>query len=572
MRKFAILFLVVLFAVSLGTVYAIDDPAAGPQAMARYFPENTAVFAAFRTDEGYIDTLDSLLALLTAAFPQAEVTTLRETLEAGLADSGYALADLYLWLGGYAAVGGTSANAFDPGTSEPGYAVIEITDRAAAEDFLRDALPGNQETEEVNGFTVFTLRQRGDALIIAINDTLMLVGMENPRLLDQFPPSALLADDADFQEALADLIAPAYNIFLYVTPELMGGSMGMMEMGMMGGMEPLPTAMGLTILEDTSLVIDMVQVGDLDAPSAIDPQFARFIPADASAVIHGTDLTALIDSMLEFSRMMSRGDGPDPERQLSGVFNLIGVDLRDDLLSWTTGDYALFLRTDVNALAEGIAEGVLDAGSYVDFGLLFEATDPEAASNFAAQLSDALPRLIQEDTPGVTLSSEDINGVSVSVIALQVPLDQRNMFELDVLIGATQDVFFIATRPAAESIINGGSSLLDSPAYQEASAYLLPNPTLALYADADGLLVGTVAPLALLGPSIGNIFDDVLEGLDEDAFVPAQTVYVQGSDEDEELFAALDGYFQLVSSSSISSTVSSAGNRQIRAVLTLNGE
>jgi hypothetical protein len=257
--------------------------------------------------------------------------------------------------------------------------------------------------------------------------------------------------------------------------------------------------------------------------------------------------------------------------------------LQDDILSWTTGDYALFTRLNVVDLAAGVVENpnvLPDLNGRFDFGLVIEATDAEKAQALAEKLGALITgALSQGNTPGVTVGSDEINGVAVTVISLEAPIAPGNTFNLDITLGASDDVFFIATRPAATSIITGDGTLASNPGYLDAQPYLLANPTSVWYADGEGLIAGlggiTLVTLALLGPAVGNTFDTIVAELETPPNLSGEATPVAsptplppptpvsgltiGGLDAAQVAGQLQSAVDAITSSSISSTITEAG-------------
>ena len=345
--------------------------------------------------------------------------------------------------------------------------------------------------------------------------------------------------------------------------------------------------MGLTIQDGRSFILDTAQLAikgaAVRAPGVIDSDFANYIPDSASGVIHATDLTTLYNTLINFADSMNTSSqSPLPSAQVEQVFGALGVNLKTDLLSWTTGDYALFYRTDIVDLAAsamtGAAPDLKGLGSKFDFGLVIQATDPAKAQALATHLG-ALLKQMGASQQGVLVQDDTIGGVKVTTLSLSVPVDQQNTLQINIALGATKDVFFLATRPAAEMIVNGDGILSGNSGYIEAQRGLLPNPTFVWYADGEGFVdemaVAAIVPLALLGPSIGNIYDNIVTTLDEGSPgsfstptpLPSPTRAVPPVDS-ATLIAELKSSIKAISSSSISSTVTKDGVTLFRFVVT----
>ena len=350
-------------------------------------------------------------------------------------------------------------------------------------------------------------------------------------------------------------------------------------------LESAPLALGFTMLDDRTFAIDSAQLplknAAISAPTAVNPDFANFIPGNASLVIHANSLTDLYTTTMNFADLLNTStDSTAPSAQIKQVLTMFGIDLQRDLLSWMTGDYALFFRADmldlVSAAVTSTTPDLANLGEKFDFGLVVEATDPDKARAFATRLDTLIEQMVARQQ-GITVSSETIHGVDVTVISLSAPLDAQNTLNIDLLIGATDDVFFLATRPAAETIISGDGMLTGNRSYVEAQNYLLPNPTTVVYADGEGLVleaaVPTIVTLALLGPAIGNVFTNIVTELNaEGELVPTPTPLPTATPTPKVDPAALMAQFEAglnsISSSSFSATVTDEGVSLLRFVIT----
>jgi hypothetical protein len=89
--------------------------------------------------------------------------------------------------------------------------------------------------------------------------------------------------------------------------------------------------------------------------TAIDPAFAAHIPAGATLSLQSVDLNRsfggmfnLFDTMIGNMREMGLGDSDELDEAAEGIAQLessfttfTGLDLREDVLAWMTGNYAV---------------------------------------------------------------------------------------------------------------------------------------------------------------------------------------------------------------------------------------
>src|SRR5690606_3532266 len=163
----------------------------------------------------------------------------------------------------------------------------------------------------------------------------------------------------------------------------------------------------------------------------------------------------------------------------------------------------------------------------IDAGLVIEATDPARAAGLAASLGQFLTQMTAGQQ-GISVGSETVAGVETTVLGIEFPVDPTTTLAIDLLLGASDEIFFLGTRPAVERILTGDGTLPGNALYNEALALTLPNPTSLWYADGEGLListsVGAIVPLALLGPAIGNVFDNIVTELQAEGGMIATAV------------------------------------------------
>lgn len=557
------LFLVMILALLAIVPVAAIGTADGPATMASHMPAGAQLFVSLRTDDAYLGQLESIvnrvIAQLPAEFDVAPVS-LREQLEAGMAQDGVSYDDVRAWLGDYAAVSASGVDQPEPDA----LVAVQITDRAAALAFLTG--PGELVEAGMEGEFTRLESPSDPATIVLLGDEVLLL-TNRLELVTYDGPT--LADSPDYGDLLAQLPAPSYNILVYVDaagilaamPDAteVQAQLGMLGMGNLGS-----TVVGFTILDDRSMVIDQVQAAtDMVPMAAVDPAFARFIPVDSNLVVHATDLTSTVNTVLEtLSALAEANDEPDPSMQIQGVVGMLGVDLQEDILSWTTGDYAFFTNIDLDQLITLIGAQSMPESLPLEFGILFEATDEATAQGLVDKLFTVLQSNLPADSEEITLAQDETGLVTISAL---LPLAPDAPIVLNVYMGVANGAFFIASEQGYAQVISDAPGLDTDPVYLDAARYILPNANGVAYTDEDGL-IGTVGILGLgvLGPAIGNVFDNVVEELEQSAL--PQTRFVQ-EDPMAQITQALDALRSVLASSSISSTVTD-GYAISRAVLT----
>jgi hypothetical protein len=583
-KRLALIIVILLLLPTLG--YAQDE-LPGISAMARYFPANTVVFGALRTDENFVDQIVAYTqsTLDMAAMAGAPVTSVEDELNKALATVDTDFETVMAWLGDAAAFGVT-ADAMQPGSdmTDDVYFVVEIDDRAEAESFLKGIMPQGTVESTEGDYTLYTIAAPQIGTTFAIGDDLLLI-YPSTIALPLLTREARLDSNADFLRAMGALANAPYNVVAYVDPRPFGEQIPVDGTGNMT-LSTAPLALGWSNIDSTTF-LDIAQLSaDGAAPAsvqAVDSNFAQHLPGNASGVIHATNLSGLVNNAIELADQMnasSGGTAPLPSKQIEQALAMFGIALDEDLLSWTTGDYALFYRTDlVDTLASAITNNVPDLSGLdkkFDFGLVIEATDSDKAKALAEKIG-ALVTMMSANAEGFETSLETIGGESVTVFSLSAPLDARTTLDVDLLLGATNDVFFFATRSAAERIISGDGMLSSNPSYVAAQDTLVPNPSFVFYADGEGVLgasaLGAIVPLALLGPSIGNIFDNIVAELESGSVQPRPTAtptpvpplsLVDPAEIVERFRASIDS----IRSATISATVTEDGIYLTRLVFT----
>ena len=585
--KKAFMMFFVLMLLSLPAGVGAVEPDTGAAALAQYFSEDVEFFYGMRTDDAYLDELDGLLADAIAKLPAsiaAEIppTTLRGELVKALNDaSDNANFDLSLealreWVGDYMAFTTTDINASTP----PASLALSITDRAAAEAFWDSVLEvaplmENYEKVAEGDFTLYqSTDDSDDGPLVAINDDVLLILDEQASGADILPAAPLSESEA-FQTAVSNLPAQAYNILGYVSAD----AFDMADTGLVtttSVLNPGNVAFGLTILDDVTLTIDVVLSNPENTTPAlppVDPTFARFIPANAAAVAHSTDLSALYTLLVQQLKLTGAStDGPE---QIKSGLAMLGIDLQEDILGWTTGDYAVYMSIDPDAFITitGVGGAFGAPPAFETFplnaGLLIEATDPEAAATLATKLTNTLKQFASNQ-PEITFSDVTVAGTSATVISTEVPMGAGDSLTLELLLGASDEVFFFGTAPDLMATLAGEPGLDQSALYQATSAYFVPQPSSILYTDDTGLLTVTVVPLALIGPAVGNVFNNIifeLEAGNSSSVSPQAQFVAYQSDPTPAEF--LQAWSDIISSSSITSTYAIEGITLTRAVITL---
>lgn len=579
------LMILALVAVMLATIAAPVSavPVSDLTAMARYLPSNTELLMATRTDVGFIETIDALMARIGRYVPGGVPNNLSQALEelsSTFPGDGDTFAEVFgPWLGDTLAFGIISLDPLldDKSDNDDDVQLIVAADhrsREAVVTFFRqgmelenDPSPEYQVVDE-GAYTLF-VPERSANPTIYIDDDVLLVTTMRSDVASFASLEQSLATNERFVQSLATLPQDDYNALIYVDLHAIYNSiyMTMRMSGSMPGMEGIASEMveatfsalrdayggmawGFTILDGRSLTMDISANVDVAAlsqasPSVnmvyqpLNPDFARFIEAGTPLVIHGSNLSDLIAGAIASAGMQmemlgSSMDADQLEAQITaGVQGILGMSV-DEAFAWMNSDYVLVLNVSP-ALSDIRRESDLFSLSVfpIDFGLIVDASgDPEAAQRFVSELTNSLSLFTRGMGDDVSVSTETIAGVDATVVSLRAP-DLPMLIQ--IVIGASDEVFVFGTRDVAAAAFSGEGGLMNDPQYLEATTYALPGASSLAYAAGAGL-----QPLA----DLINQFDP-RNGEGFQAFV------------------------NLLSSSSVTTVTDNEGLYQVRLVITL---
>jgi hypothetical protein len=232
-------------------------------------------------------------------------------------------------------------------------------------------------------------------------------------------------------------------------------------------------------------------------------------------VIHSTNLKGTYENLLASLRLnaeMLDDDELDADaiedglRQIEFVVRgFTGLDFEEDILSWLTGDYAIYL-----SLGEDFPTSMMDffnAESLpVNFGILFEVTDPAKASALVEGIVDGVDGF---DSDNFSVSREEIGGANALVIIIT---NEDMPFPVQLAVAADENVFALGTLSAVQAAMNPDGTLVNDPLFNEAAAYVLPGAVQVFYAAGDGLmpLVDVAAESGRRGDENGEQLRQVL--------------------------------------------------------------
>jgi hypothetical protein len=472
------------------------------ESMAALMPYDSVLFFALRTDDDYIELLDSLIRKVYDTLPRFILPnfSLRQLLD--LAAQQALGSDFQTrirpWLGDTIALAiGPLDKLLDINprndTETEIVLAIQIVNRAEFEaTFESLADPRGYKKTRSAEFTDY--EDTRQPVLMRVGETLVLVGTK-AGVNSALNRVAKLNANPQFKQTVEALPESAYNIFAYAN---------LSELRQLAAFLPreqrdlvrslaVPLAIGATILDGRSLVLDLaIQnteiVSDLSLSKPVNPDFARWMPADAVLSVHLRDLSAYYRAILSALRLTLSGQAELRAfelalRQFEEALRLsLGLDLNQDILSWLTGDFAILVA--YTPQERSLLELSIDPSLRLpfvgyDFGLVIEAPDPEKVAKLIATLGNAL-QVSLRNAPNVTATSDEKRiKLAINLPNLTTPIE--------VVIGVNDAVFYIATGAAAAHIESGAGGLLAAAGYREARQYLLPESNQVLYMGSDAI-------------------------------------------------------------------------------------
>lgn len=506
MRKlFISLFVLVLTLAGVAQAKPVEELTA----LANYFPQDTPVFASIRTDDGFAETLNGVIAqidrntggdLLPDDFI---IPSIKDLI------SSFLYVDMS-WIGETAAIGVIDI------AEETAVIAFEIGDPTGIDAFIEDTFYGMADVTEGDGYTLYSNDYSG----VLVLDDVVLFG--NANLETFINPEATLADSDAFTAAFGLLPEDSYSIAMYVNITAMNNASMMDVSGMNEDMIDLinsmqsggSAALGVTILEGRDLVIDMVTADQttpfgltLPTVNPINLDFAGNFPGNTQIYAQGTNLGGttlylfealdmmgpILQDVITIAAEMDNADtfgldvstinfGGLTKNAITPIFaGFTGLNLEDDVLSWMTGDYAMGF---------GLIEVPDPIGFTLDGAFVVEATDADAASNVVSSLGHAaelygLPGVIIEDNMIV------LDELLPSIL-VQADLPAEVVYgspALDMLIASNDAVFAIGSRPSVSFALEPGDfTLADNGAFQHASSLFLPDTQMIFYIGTEGFV------------------------------------------------------------------------------------
>ena len=520
------LLVVMLVALPIMAIGVSAQPSIGElTALASVFPANeTMIFAAVRTDDGFIDQLDRTFAPL---YPLADDLpsgfTFRSALDEAVQDTvpgGTFDSVVRPVLGDVVAVATfvDPRNYADPSNFDVDDATedmeaivaVEITSKAAVQQALADIAQRENvelQSDERSGYTVYEIPF---GPVIAVNDTIMIVGEEY--IVEEMGviggDFASLDTSTNFSNTMNALQTDSYNAVVYLNqPAYLKAFETVAESGAefsrAEALEGLPLmrnigsiGVGVTILNDVTLVADAVVAGgsiNLPGIGAINPSFAGRIPSSTPFLFHSTNFKGAFDSLVATLDPIAEADGEDLDAAIAEINGELQKNMNmnlDDAIGWMTGDYALLMGVSDSA-REATSIFSLIGSNPIDVGMIVDASsNPAAAINVVNSIETALNGAIgqalkEADNADVDfdLSREnDVLTLSIRDLSGDLP------FPLELKLGVMDNIFFFGTPGTMASTLNGDGGLNNTTNFQAASSVFLPDSSTVYYIDFDNLV------------------------------------------------------------------------------------
>ncbi len=565
MRKLALFLVMALLAVFSLTPLSAQAPQPDVFALAALTPADAEVYMSIRIDDAYLTTLNGLVALVTNAaqeigLPVESIPRLQDLIGTQIESNVTPeQVDQVLALMGDTLAISTTRDSNDVETFT---VYLPIADKDGVLDIISMAGGVIQGVGTAGPFIIYEAKDNQETHFL-LSDDMLIVTTADANLIGSgdYPK---LSDASAFANAVADLPADGYNLVAYLSKDVINQNSGSQDV-FTGDI-----LIAGTILNDKTLTLDAVAVPTTPAqPSqAIDPAFLRHVPANSTAVVHATNLSALLNSIITIAE---GGDNPNARAEIEQGLASIDLSL-DDLLAWTQGDYALFARADMPVLLQAILNQNPEAlAGALDFGMVIQATDATLAKKFSDKIASLLGSIIGSQ-PGVALSVQTVNGTDLTRIEINVPTGNNGQtLNLALGFGANDDVFVFGTFAAVESIVNNSGGLATNPLYAESTAYVLPGATSVWYSDGATLTsAGALSAVGLMRASVGgSVFDGIEQEFNFGRQTAARAQTIQSEDEVVMIMRGLDRLSKLIRFATASTTISASGSYVLRATLTL---
>jgi hypothetical protein len=365
-----------------------SDAAAGG-GLAELAPPDAPFYAeaVINPDDGQADAVDSL----TGRFgidPGAElITAIDESFSTDGADLTFA-DDIQPWLGDHAAIFVPSFKTDASNSLEDYAALAEVTDVAAANDFIAKAADASKDDTEQRTYdgTSYIFDSTDSTAVGIVDDRALVAGSEAAfKVAVDAANGESLAGSEDYTSHLEplpdDALATAYfEPGQLISAGIATGDVNAADLQMvkpfLGGLLAAPVGAALTVQSD-SASIDVASTVDSDAASSTESQLLEDLPGDSWLAAALPDLGPTLERTFD---QITNSGLPGGRQLESEVRRTTGLELGADVFSWL-GD------------AAGFVSGTGSPG--IKFGVVAETTDPDGPRKLLA----AAERLIEQTNP-----------------------------------------------------------------------------------------------------------------------------------------------------------------------------
>jgi len=495
------------------------------ESLSAYFPKDTMLYAATRTDDKFIASLDRIVQVVESQLPQGVLppqfpSSLSTALDLLLAQAGGGTfaGTVRPWLGDTLAVG-----IYPAIRSAGGRIVIKITDPKAAVDAVLKTLSG-WTSREVDGYTLVVPTRSDDHNRIAVYSDVMIIYSWSD---DVGPQQTLtvapnVTANPYYTTALARLPENAYDGIAFIdTPLLIAYSQRQgyhssgdwivpaafyRTLGSMG--------IGVRVGNDQALTVDAVQtLGNttgLDALGihftgkgvALTPDILTHVPRNSVFVAQAADMGSMLEFVGNGAQSAAKKFQPLLSSLITGVAysysassaglvsgtfgslinsewanvffsNLSGYDYTSEIRPLLSGSSALFLT--FNPSYNPNSPTFVNREPF-DGALLFEAADAQTAQQFVTKLQRELAISIY--------SSGDDNAARIQEVSLPGGVQGMSLTiygqtgqPFDQFIVVNQDKLLVmGTARAVNQVLSG-----DGVGFDTSASVTLPNAGTALY-------------------------------------------------------------------------------------------
>jgi hypothetical protein len=486
--------------------------------LARYMPADTVLFLSVQLrPEG--DLLKNWQRIRDAF---AEVPAIQEGLQEFQSEAQEELpfdwkTDVDPWVGQHLAIGivnletlmeDVSPEAIEMGDIDtaveempPFILAVDVQDREALQNFVK-VVKTEMENEGIAvqessyaGTTIYGFSHEGNDFFFALREEkVALVSNQQALLegaLEREEPDSLAAD-TEFLALLdrlpQDGLAMGYAAYERLRQEMRATMSEAQDL-------PLPEAWGAGVraagftlqAESEGLRVQAAATLDLAAMAEAglkdyyekmrEPHPGRsleFMPKEAALAFIGRDIYGAWQLQKSQMQQLNPESYADMQGTLEDLAIQTGLNIEEDILSWMTGEYALFMAP---------GEGELSGAGLPSFhaGFIFEVADQEKAQ----QAMDKIENLLQEEGD-LTFSTQEIEGVEARVVpALQMlGYLPGYAFVDNFLIIAIDEASFSSAFQAQRT---KGDRLASSPEFEQVMKALPDKQTGLFYLDFQGL-------------------------------------------------------------------------------------